>query len=212
MSATVVVLLVLAVLIYLWARARQKEVFKRLQASQAIPVGNDVWTAKMGWRYVAYTEGENGLSLAIEPMVKGNDLVFVPDEQSWLKEAPSWARERRAEILERLVSVAWNRNSTWLEGKYTFSPLGPDLNDAMPNSLEATPGGQALENMRMFEPGSKVTHRQAHKMWHEAARAVAERATGQVTVHTSEIISNSVFQAIVLPIFKKNPRVTIVYK
>ena len=166
----------------------------------------------MGWRYVAYIEGENSLSLSIEPLVKGNDLVFVPDEQSWLKLAPPWARERRAEILERLISVAWNRNSTWLEGEYVFSPLGPNLDDAMPNSLEATPGGQALENMRMFEPGSRVTHKQAHKMWREAARTVAERAQGQVTVHTAGVIPNSVFQAIVLPVLKKNRKVTIIYE
>lgn len=34
------------------------------------------------------------------------DRVYVPDEAHWLKGAPAGAREKRAEILNRLKSVA----------------------------------------------------------------------------------------------------------
>ena len=130
------------------------------QNSDSAPIGNESWTARMGWRYVEYREGDISLSLPIEPMVKGDDRVYVPDEASWLKGAPSWKRERISEVLTRLRSVAWNRKLTWQECECPFS-LGP--NQVIPGSLESTAGGSELEDRRLFEPGSKVTHEQAHK-------------------------------------------------
>src|SRR5688572_13626505 len=121
-------------------------------------IGNESWTARMGWRYVTYVEGDVSLSLSIEPMVKGDDRVYVPNEASWLKEAPSWTRERRLEVLSRLKSVKWNRKLTWQECECPLS-LGP--HEVIRGSLESTPGGRALEERRLFEPGSKVKHEQA---------------------------------------------------
>jgi len=57
------------------------------QAKKSTSVRNESWKAKMGWRYVAYTEGDVSLSLSIEPVVKGDDRVYVPSESSWLKVA-----------------------------------------------------------------------------------------------------------------------------
>jgi len=78
--------------------------------------------------------------------------------------------------------------------------------------LESTPGGRALEDRRLFEAGSKVTHERAHEMWHEAARMFAEQAKGKVTIFMSEVIPDSVFQAVELPALKKNPNVTLDFK
>src|SRR6185503_13707229 len=112
-------------------------------------------SATMGWRYVAYAEGDVSFELQIEPMVKGNDVVYVPNEASWLRKDPSWTKERRAEVLSRLKSAAWNRKLSWPEGDYSLI-LGPHT--VIRGSLESTPGGKALEDQRFFEPGSKVTH------------------------------------------------------
>jgi hypothetical protein len=79
-------------------------------------------------------------------------------------------------------------------------------------SLESTEGGQALEAQRLFEPGSKMTHEQAHQLWHTAARMFAEQASGTVTIFMSEVIPDSVFQAVELPALKNNPNVTLVFK
>lgn len=164
----------------------------------------------MGWRYVAYTEGNDSLYLQIEPMVKGNDLVYVPSESSWLKVTPSWTSERRSEILSRLKSYPWNRKLTWEECDDCKLFLGP--HKVLRGSLESTPGGQALEEERLFEPRSNVTHKQAHAKWHQAARMFAEQATGIVTIFAPELIPDSVFVAIELPTLKKNPNVTLVFK
>jgi hypothetical protein len=175
----------------------------------ATSVGPESWTARMGWRYVAYVDGDVSLSLSIEPMVEGDDRVYVPNEASWLKEAPSWTRERRAEVLSRLKSVAWNRKLTWQECECPLS-VGPHA--VIRGSLESTPGGRALEDRRLFETGSRVKHEQAHDLWNEAARMFAGQASGTVTIFMSEVIPDSVFQAVELPALKKNPNVTLVFK
>ena len=92
----------------------------------------------MGWRYVAYSEGNISVSLSIEPMATGEDRVYVPDEASWLKEA-DWTSERRAEVLSRLKSVAWNRKIDWRECE---CPLSSGTHQIIPGSLESTPGGR----------------------------------------------------------------------
>jgi len=163
----------------------------------------------MGWRYVAYSEGEIALSLSIEPMVKGADRVYVPDGPSWAKDAPSWTVERRAEVLARLKSVAWNRKLEWRECE---CPLSLGQHEVLRGSLESTPGGRALEERRLFEPQSKVPHEKAHDLWHQAARMFASQAKGSVTIYMSEVIPDSVFQAVELPALKENPNVTLVIK
>jgi hypothetical protein len=176
----------------------------------ASAVGDGRWTAEMGWRYVSYTEGGASLSLQIEPMVKGGDLVYVPTEGGWSRTAPDWARRRRAEILSRLKSVGWNRKLEWPEGdrsRVGTSPLRP-----VPGSLESTPGGRALEEMRLFDPGGDIPHERAHELWHEAARAFVKQARGEVTIVMTRVVPDSVFQAIELPELKKNPNVTLVFR
>ena len=168
------------------------------------------WTAGMGWRYVKYLEKDVFLRLSIEPMVKGNDRVYVPNQAEWLKNAPAGARDKRSKILARLKSVAWNRRLDWSDCECPFSKLGPD--EFFRGSLESTEGGRALEGRHLFEPGSKLPYRQANKLWHDASRMFAEEARGKVTIFMSELIPNSVFQAIELPTLKKNPNVTLVFK
>ena len=172
-------------------------------------VSNQSWSARMGWRYVSYSEGDVSLSLSIEPMVKGADRVYVPDQPSWLKDAPSSTRESRAEVVSRLKSVAWNRKLEWQECECSLM-LGQ--HNVIPGVLESTPGGRALEERRLFEPGSKITHAEAHKIWHEAARMFAEMAKGSVRIYMKELIPDSVFEAVELPALKKNPNVTLVFK
>jgi hypothetical protein len=177
------------------------------QNTNSTAIGGNGWTARMGWRYVSYIENDVSVALLIEPMVKGDDRVYVPNETNWLKGAPALARERRAEILERLKSVAWNRKMSWQECE---CPLRSDT--VISGSLESTLGGQVLENRRLFEPGSRITHEQAHEIWHDAARMFAEQAKGKVTIFMSEVIPNSVFQAVELPTLKKNPNVNLIFK
>lgn len=69
-----------------------------------------------------------------------------------------------------------------------------------------------MEDQRLFEPGSPYTHEQAHEIWHEVVRKFVGQAKGKVTIFMSEVIPDSVFQAVELPALKENPNVTLVFK
>ena len=168
------------------------------------------WSAQMGWRYVAYFEGEQSLSLSIEPMVNTPDWVYVPDEASWQQSAPDWAKDRRDEILARLKSMRWNRQLIWKESEEQpiSAYLGP-----VSGSLESTPGGQDLESRRFFDPKSPVTPDMAHQAWEKAARLFAEGVRGKINIYQAgDIIPSSVFQLIELPALQANPQVDLVIR
>ena len=172
-------------------------------------LGGDGWTARMGWRYVTYVEGQRLLSFQIEPMAVGADIVYIPDAQAWSRSAPSWAAARAGEILGRLKSVAWRRELEWSES-VDSSFLTSDV--PVPGSLESTPGGQHLEAQRLFHPESTLTHAQAHEVWHMAARRFAEAARGRVTIFATGVNPKSVFGAVELPALRTNPNVTLDFK
>jgi hypothetical protein len=159
----------------------------------------------MGWRYVAYMEGEL-IALRIEPMATGPDSVYVPSPQRWRQVAPAWAQDRSNEIIARLKSIPWQRDLQWIE-----SPDTSLLTDTAPvtGALESTPGGQQLESERLFHPGSFCNHNEAHQVWHIAARKFAQAASGRVTIYGHKIIHHSVFEQVELPALRANPSVTL---
>lgn len=168
------------------------------------------WTARMGWRYVVYIEEEQILKFSIEPMVNTPDWVYVPDEASWQQLAPTWAAQRRAEILKRLQSIKWNRHLVWLDTP--DGSMSTTLN-IVPGSLESTPGGQELESKRFFDPGCILSPDEAHRAWETAARYFAERLSGRVNIYQKgSLIPNSVFKEIELPILQANPNIELVYR
>lgn len=171
------------------------------------PVGGEGWSAEMGWRYVSYSEKNIPLVLQIEPMARDADIVYVPNAEMWLNSAPDWARERREEILERLKSVEWNRKLIWQEGKTSLGTTG-----FVPGSLESTRGGRKLEKRRLFHPGSKITHEEAHELWHNAAWLFAEQAKGEVLIFKNQGVPGSVFEQVEMTALERNPNVTLIFK
>jgi hypothetical protein len=167
------------------------------------------WTYEMGWRYVKYQEADGVVIFSIEPMVAGADVVHVPDRARWKKASPAWAKDRSAEIVERLRSVKWHRNLHWTEVE-VGSFLADDL--PIPGSLESTPGGRQIESYRLFHPSSTLTHEQAHEVWHISARRFAEAARGRVTIFANQVDPRTVFGAIELPALRANPNVTLDWK
>ena len=164
----------------------------------------------MGWRFVSYGEHGEWLLFQMEPMAKGPDIVYVPNESAWEQGVPPWALQRRAEILGRLESVPWNRKLTWAESSKGTISSGVRPDEPVPHSLESTPVGRLLERLRLFEPGGRVSHNISHKLWHWAARKFAETARGQVNVFMRETpIPDSVFQVVELPALRANPNVTL---
>lgn len=168
--------------------------------------GGEGWSAKVGWHYVTYMEPGRSLSLAIDPMAVGPDIVYVPDTQIWQKTAPAWARNRATEILRHLKSVAWNRELEWSErsaAPFTSGKL-------VQGSLEASPEGKQLESKQLFHPGSPMTADQVREAYNTAARKAAEAAEGRVTIFGGDDdLFDSVIQRVVLPALRANPNVTL---
>jgi hypothetical protein len=58
------------------------------------------------WRYEELRGGEIvALELPLEYAGRGEYDIHVPSERDWLARMPGWARERRAEIVQRLEAV-----------------------------------------------------------------------------------------------------------
>jgi hypothetical protein len=94
------------------------------------------WLATIGWQRVSYREGNESVTLEIEPMMSGPDLIFVPDPDTWKKFAPATYRDRRETVLARLKAVPWNRELAWLD-----APTGFGTEKVTPGSIQSTAGG-----------------------------------------------------------------------
>jgi hypothetical protein len=168
------------------------------------------WTCRMGWRVLTYQEGEQWLSLQIEPMSDAPCRVYLPDDARWQVHAPAWARDRRALIVQRLQQVAWNRALTWQDSpranfwqRHVLQPVD--------GSLEATPGGQQLQNLWLFHPDSPArwSRQDAKRAWCAGAEQMCKQASGWVNIDVRERVPGSVFQDLELPTLSRNPRVTL---
>jgi hypothetical protein len=180
--------------------------FAKFLGAKSNAIGDNGWTARMGWRYIKYIESENFVSFQIEPMTVGADLVYIPNTETWLRNAPDWAKQKAAEIINRLKSVQWNRELQWIEDPNSVFQIS---DNAVPGSLESTPGGSQLESGFFFHPGAKMSFPQARQVWCMAARKFAEAARGRVTIFQGGVIPNSVFQQIELPALRSNVNVTL---
>jgi len=166
----------------------------------------------MGWRVITYQQHEVWLSLQIEPMRDGPCMVYVPSAEVWQAQAPEWARAQRADILERMRQIAWNRDLSWAESPRAMF-WHRHLHNPVDGSLESTPGGRQLEGMRLFHPDSpaRFARRDAKRAWCAAAEQMCLQVSGRVNIDQSEIIPGSVFQEVELQALKRNPNVSLCF-
>lgn len=170
--------------------------------------GAKAWS--MGWQAMTYCEGQDWLSLRIEPMKLGPCQVYVPGAQAWWALAPDFAKQRREELLQKARSTAWNRDLVWLEDNSTHFWHRP-VNRPVPGSLESTPGGHELQNMWLFHPESSArwSRQDSKRAWCLATEKMCSHSAGAVNLDPGAIIPGSVFHQVVLPSLRRNPRVTL---
>jgi hypothetical protein len=163
---------------------------------------------EMNWQAVVYREGDHGISLQVEPMFEGADVVYVPDAAAWSRTAPPWASARRDEIIARLKAPKWHRDLEWREGgdSTVSTHLAP-----VPGSLESTPGGREMRQKRLFDADSELTAPQAREIWQMLVRRFALAARGKVHLFVDGAPKGSVFEKVALPALKENPNVEIVW-
>ena len=129
-------------------------------------ITDPAWSCYMGWRVVTYQERDAWVSLQIEPMRHEPCRVYVPSFEAWQSSAPAWARDQREGILRRMQSIAWNRDLAWTESLRAMF-WHRHVHDPIDGSLESTPGGRQLEDMRLFHPDSPAhfPRRDAKRAW-----------------------------------------------
>lgn len=183
--------------------------FKKRPAATAR--GTAEWTCWLNWRVLTYQEGNQHLSLQVEPMSMGPCRVYVPSPAAWQRQAPDWARGRRDEILQRVRSIAWNRDLDWPDSDQA-TVSGLHAQTPVPGSLESTKGGQQLQALWLFHPDSpaRFSKYDSKRAWISGAEQMCLQAAGPVPVHVSAVIPGSVFQAVELPALRRNPKVHLV--
>jgi hypothetical protein len=78
-------------------------------------------------------------------------------------------------------------------------------------TLEMTPGGKYLDDLKLFEKGSPVTPEQATLIWKRLSQRYAEQAAGDVYCFVTGARPTGVFTTVELPALKLNRKVESIY-
>ena len=78
-------------------------------------------------------------------------------------------------------------------------------------TLEMTPGGKFLDDLKLFEQGSPLKPEQATKVWSRLSRRYAEQAAGDVFCFVAGARPTGVFTTVELPELRKNRKVGNIY-
>ena len=78
-------------------------------------------------------------------------------------------------------------------------------------TLEMTPGGKFLDDLKLFDQGSPLKPEQATRVWSRLSQRYAEQAAGDVYCFVSGARPTGVFTTIELPELKKNRKVGAIY-
>jgi hypothetical protein len=166
----------------------------------------------MRYRFLTYREAGQHLSLHVDVMADGPDIVLVPSEASWRQSAPAFARDHRDQILDRLKNVKWNRELVWDESDLAACATNDPATNGVPGSIELTPGGRFIEQLNLFAPGTSMSFAEARMLWSKAEEQFAAQASGRVTLFVSTARPNSMFNRVSLPALQRNPNVTLDFK
>lgn len=80
----------------------QHEVSKSLTA-QKDSHDEDDFVVVISFGYILYNEGKKSAEFKVEPGLKGPTLIHIASVENWNKEMPDWLKNRRDEVLDRIV-------------------------------------------------------------------------------------------------------------
>jgi len=77
--------------------------------------GTEKYDLLISFQSIKYMEGKNSLEFEVDPGLKRPSIVHIPSPESWKAQIPLWARERRQEILDRIMPKCSHINCEWKE-------------------------------------------------------------------------------------------------
>jgi len=77
------------------------------------PRDTEKYDLLIAFRFIKYMEGDNFMEFQVDPGLKEPSVVHIPSPERWASEAPSWAQDRREEILERIKSKCVHMACEW---------------------------------------------------------------------------------------------------
>ena len=78
-------------------------------------------------------------------------------------------------------------------------------------TLEMTPGGKMLDELKLFDQGSPLKPEQATRVWLRLSQRYAQQAAGDVYCFVAGARPTGVFTTIELPELKKNRKIGVMY-
>ena len=78
-------------------------------------------------------------------------------------------------------------------------------------TLETTPGGAYLDELKLFEVGSPLTKEEATNVWARLSARYAQNASGNTYGFVNGSWSESIFNTVEYPEILKNPHVTNIF-
>lgn len=164
---------------------------------------------KMGWKHVSYTDGNDKVVFNIEPMIGEPDIIYVPNDEMWMRCLKTWVRESKNEILNNIKSIKWNRDIVFNECDVGLTCMPIDKNEIEEGTIESTEAAKEFESFNLFDPDKKVEEEQAHELWCTLEKRFAEEVKGKVTIYANAIIENSVFNRITIKTLLENDKVAL---
>lgn len=156
---------------------------------------------KMGWRFLSFVKGPNKLVFYIEPMIDKPDILYLPQN--------NLSYYDKDEMRELISSIEWNRNIILQDDDVDLICISPEELEFQEGTLEATEAGREFLAMDLFNPDKKVSKEQAHELWCILEKRFAESVEGNVQIHATSIIENSVFNKIVIPALLNNDKAVL---
>lgn len=78
-------------------------------------------------------------------------------------------------------------------------------------TLEMTPGGKFLDELKLFAPGSPLTQEEAKRVWSRLSQRYAAQAAGNVFCFVADARPTGVFTTVELPELKHNRKISGIY-
>ncbi len=88
---------------------------REVKPAKQNPEDTENYDLLISFRAIKYMEGKNSIEFTVDPGLKEPTVVHIPSPETWKKEFPAWARERRQEILDRIMPKCIHLECEWKE-------------------------------------------------------------------------------------------------